>query len=86
MESDDESLPEPPKTEFKDNKLRNTLLGLSLGEENVEFILENGIKYIDKPKILDIKLGIGPVKAEKVIEILRMSQQQQQKKIYHERH
>ena len=60
----------------KDNKLRNELLILSLGEEKVEFILENGMKYIDKPRILEIKLKISSDNATDVIKILQMSQQQ----------
>ena len=68
-------LPTISSSVLKDNELRNQLLCLPLKEENVEFILENGMKFIDTPpRILDIKLKIGQEKAEKVIEILKMSQ------------
>ncbi|KAI6650382.1 hypothetical protein LOD99_5819 [Oopsacas minuta] len=57
----------------KDNELQSLLVHLELGKEKVDYILENGHKFIDKPKVLARKVDIGIAKAEMITDALRNS-------------
>ena len=63
----------------KDNVLQDSLLSIGLSQGAIEFIVEHGEKFIEKPvAVLAAKLKVPKEKAKLVIETLKSYKQQQQ--------
>ena len=62
----------------KDNALQDTLQSIGLEQGEIEFIIEQGEKFIEKPVVLAARLKISKEKAMIVIEKLKSIKKQQQ--------
>ena len=61
----------------KDNNLQSNLLSIGLKQVEIEFIIEQGEKFIEKPAVLAAKLKLSKEKAKSAIEILKSFKLQQ---------
>ena len=66
------------------NILRDQLYGASLEHDQIDFIIENKVKFIDRPRLLSRKLRISEDNATSVLEILKSFEQDQVEKISQE--
>ena len=62
---------------LKDNALQNKLLSLDLKQGEIEFILEQGEKFMERPAVLAAKLKVSQDKAKLAIEALKTFKKQQ---------
>ena len=62
---------------LKDNALQIKLISLGLEQDEVEYILEKGEKFIEKPAMLAVKLKVSQDKAKLAIEALKSFKKQQ---------
>ena len=60
----------------KDNALQNTLITIGLKQKDIEFIFENGDKFLEKPTLLAKKLKIELDAAKSAIEAYKYSKQE----------
>ena len=73
-ESKDQSIPNCPSVASPtadDNKLQFTLSSIGLNQSDIDFIFEQGEKYLEKPVILAKKLKVPQGKAQKIISALK---------------
>ena len=58
---------------IQESSLENALLALGLNQDQIEFLIEQGEKYLEKPLLLSKKLKVSKDIANRVIDVLKSS-------------
>ena len=79
-----EKVCDEPSKSISSNILRDQLYRASLKHDQIDYIIENKVKFIDKPRLLARKLKISEDNATSALEILKSFEQDQVEKISQE--